>query len=149
MHQEWLLKRNCSMSPRQVAAAYGLLCAAVLAIGLAFAWRGIWFVFAFGLLEIIGLGVALLYYARHATDQERIALSDGCLRVERIEAGRVRQIVLDPCWTRIAVPTRRRTLIALESRGVKVEIGAFVSEEIRRNVAKELRQQLRGSSYLM
>ena len=147
MKQEWLLKRNCSLSPRQAALAYGLLCSGVMIISLAFAWAGLWFVFGFGLIEVGAVGVALLYYARHANDQEHIALSDDRLLIERTEAGMLRRTVLDPSWTRIAPPGRRK-LITLESRGVKVEVGAFVSEDIRRCVATELRQQLKRTSCL-
>ncbi len=149
MAHEWLLKRNCSLSPRQVGKAYGMLCAFVLAIGLAFAVQGIWFVFAFAVLEIVVLAWALLYYARHATDQEHIALTDGCLLIERIEAGQLRQIRLDPYWTKIAGPSSKRMLIALESRGIRIEIGSFVSQEERAKVAQELRRELRASSSLV
>jgi uncharacterized membrane protein len=148
MKHEWLLKRNCSLSPRQVGLVYGSLCGAVVMFSLVFALYGIWFVLAFAALETAGVALALLQYARHATDHEHIALSDGCLLVERVEAGRLRQIRLDPCWTRIALPTRRRSLIRLESRGVKVEIGCFVSEEMRQQVAQELRRELHNSSFL-
>ena len=148
MQGEWHLKRNCSLTPRQVMRAYGTLCAIVLAIGCVFALQGVWYVFAFGAIETGVVVLALLHYARHATDQEHISLSDGCLLVERIEAGQLRQIRLDPNWTRIVVPCRRRSLILLEARGVKVEIGGFVSEEARRQVAQELRRELRRSSYL-
>lgn len=146
MTHEWLLKRNCSMTPRQVAKAYGVLFMFVLAVSLAFALHGIWIVFAFAVLEITVVTTALLYYARHALDQERVFLTEDCLRIERIEAGRVQHFALDPYWTRIAVPERRRQLIALESRGVRVELGSFVSEPIRRMVAKELRASLRGAT---
>jgi uncharacterized membrane protein len=148
MKHEWLLKRNCSLSPRQVGWAYGLLCLGAIGIALLFALLGIWFVFAFAVLEMAGLALALLHYARHATDREHVALSDGCLLVERIEAGERRQVRLDPYWTRIAVPDRQRSLIRLESRGVRVEIGGFVSEEVRQQVAQELRRELRSRSFL-
>lgn len=144
---EWLLKRNCSMSPRQVAIAYGMLCLFTFAIASAFALHGMWVVLAYAVLETCGLAFALLHYARHATDQEHISLSDSCLLVERCQAGTCEQVRLDPYWTRIGLPTRRRTLIQLESRGVKVEVGSFVSEELRRKVADELRAQLRATSY--
>jgi uncharacterized membrane protein len=149
MKREWLLKRNCSLSPRQTALAYGSLCGGVIIVSLVFALHGIWFVFAFAALETAGVALALLQYARHATDHEHIALSDGSLLVERVRAGTVQQIELDACWTRIAVPTRQRSLIQLESRGVKVEIGCFVSEEMRQQVAQELRRELRSSSFLV
>ena len=148
MTQEWLLKRNCSLSPRQVAKAYGALSATVLGIGAAFALQGVWFVFAFALIETGAVMLALLHYARHATDREHIALSGGCLLIERIEGGHVHAVRLDPCWTRVSVPSRRRSLIRLEARGVQVDVGGFVGEEARLKVAHELRRELRATSYL-
>ena len=149
MNQEWRLKRNCSLSPSQAGKAYGVLCVFVLAIGGAFALRGVWFVTAFAVVEIAALAIALLHYARHATDQEHIALSEGCLLIERIEAGQLQQTRLDPYWTRITLPGRRRTLIELEARGVKIAVGGFVSQEQRQQVATELRSALRTASSLV
>lgn len=148
MQHEWHLKRNCSLSPRQVMQAYGMLCAVVFMIGCGFALQGVWLVFAFAAIEIGAVALALLHYARHATDQEHIALSESCLLVERIEAGQLQQVKLDPHWTRIVLPGQRRSLILLESRGVQVEIGGFVSAEAREKFGLELRRELRGSSYL-
>jgi uncharacterized membrane protein len=144
---EWLLKRNCSMAPRQVAFAFGCLCLLTFAIASVFAVRGLWLVLAYALLETCGLALALFHYARHATDHEHIYLSEDCLLVERIEAGECEQVRLDPYWTRIGPPTRDHRLIWIESRGVKVEVGGFVSEEQRRQVADELRAGLGGSSF--
>jgi uncharacterized membrane protein len=135
------------MSPRQAAIAYGMLCLFTFTIASVFAVRGMWLVPAYALLETGGLAVALLHYARHATDQEHIALSDGCLLVERINAGECRQVRLDPYWTRIGLPTRRHALIRIEARGVRVEVGGFVSEEKRRQVAAELCAELRAASF--
>ena len=149
MNAEWLLKRNCSLSPRQAGKAYGALCMVLLAIGLGFTLHGAWWVLAFVLIEIGATVLALLHYARHASDRERIVLSDDCLLVERIEGDRLREVRLDPYWARIAVPTRKRNLIELESRGVKVAVGGYVSEEARQQVAGELRIALRASSFLV
>jgi uncharacterized membrane protein len=148
MTREWTLQRNCAMSPRQVALAYAVLCAGSLAVSLAvFLLHGIWVVFAFSLLELALVGLAMLIYARHALDHETIALSDACLLVDCVEADRHEQARLDPLWTRISVGDEgRRPLIKLESRGVKVEVGRFVTEARRRQVERELRQALRSVS---
>jgi len=148
MTREWTLQRNCAMSPRQVALAYAVLCAGSLAVSLAvFLLHGIWVVFAFSLLELSLAGLAMLVYARHALDHETIALSDACLLVDCVEADRHEQARLDPLWTRVSVgDERRRPLIRLESRGVKVEVGRFVTEARRRQVERELRQALRSVS---
>jgi uncharacterized membrane protein len=147
MTREWTLRRNCSLSPRQVARAYAVLCIGSLAVAVGFLVRGIWFVLAFSLVELALVGLAMLVHARHATDHERIALSESGLLVTCVRADRRDLVRLDPLWTRVVVPDERpRTLIRLESRGVKVEIGRFVDDSRRRQVARELRQALRTVS---
>jgi uncharacterized membrane protein len=149
MTREWTLRRNCSLAPRQVARAYILLCIGSLAVAFGFLFQGIWLVLAFSLFELALVGLALLVYARHATDHERIALSESGLLVTRVLADRRELTRLDPLWTRVVVPDERpRSLIQLESRGVKVEIGRFVDATRRRQVARELRQALRGVSVM-
>jgi uncharacterized membrane protein len=153
MLYECTLQRNCSMTPRQVARAYALLCAMSLAVALAFFLQGVWIVLAFSLLELGCVGLALLLYARHALDRERIVLSSDCLLVECVQADRRSQARLDPLGARVLTgheaagkSSPRPALIMLESRGVRVEIGRFVNESQRRQVARELRQALRQIS---
>jgi uncharacterized membrane protein len=151
MLYECTLQRNCSMTPRQVARAYGVLCTLSLAVALAFFLHGVWIVLAFSLLELSCVGLALLLYARHALDRERIALSSDCLLVECVQAEVHSQALLDPLWTRVLTTTdatARRHLITLESRGVRVEVGRFVNEAQRRQVARELRLALRQVSVM-
>jgi uncharacterized membrane protein len=54
--------------------------------------------------------------------------------------------VLAPAELPAANP--RRALITLESRGVRIEVGRFVNEAKRRQVARELRQALRQVSVM-
>lgn len=155
MLYECTLRRNCSMTPRQVARAYAVLCTISLAIALAFFLHGIWMVLAFSLVELSCVGLALLIYARHALDRERILLSSDCLLVECVQADKRSQARLDPLRTRVLSEAEaaaaahagrgypRRALVMLESRGVRIEIGRFVNEAQRRQVARELRQVLR------
>jgi uncharacterized membrane protein len=149
MPREWHLRRNCSLTPRQVALAYAVLCCGSLAVAIGFLLHGIWMVLAFTLVEIGVVGLALLVYARHALDHERIALTDACLLVESVHADQRRTARLDPLWTRVSVRERgRHALVRLESRGVAVEIGRFVDDARRRQVARELRAALRGVSVM-
>jgi uncharacterized membrane protein len=148
MTREWHLKRNCSLTPRQLAKAYLLLCCGSFGIAVAFTMQGLWIVFAFAVVEMAAVGAALLHYARHALDREHIALTDRCLLVERVLGQRTEQVRLDPHWTRITVPESRRDLIELESKGTRVEVGAFVTDEQRQRIARELRRELRGASFL-
>lgn len=143
--REWLLKRNCSLSPRQFIAALGSLCIAMLVFALPFVlFYGAWLVLIFAMIEIAGLVAAFVHYARHARDREHIVLADGSLLVEYIEADSVRQFRLEPDWIRIVPPKRYGDLIRLQCGGrYAVEIGRFVTVEKRQRLAEELRQALR------
>ena len=145
MARYWVLKRNCSLTPRQSGAVYALLCTASFGIALVFLVQGIWIVLAFALVEMLAVGLALLHYARHALDTERIALLEACLLVERIDAGHREEIRLDPVRLRVSGPAPRQgKLIRLESAGVSVEVGSYVAEPVRVQVARELGQALRS-----
>lgn len=145
MAHTWTLKRNCSLTPRQSAGAYALLCTGSFGIALAFLLQGIWIVLAFAIVEMAAVGWALLHYARHALDVESIALTERYLLVERIDAGRRSHFQLDPLRTRIQPPVpRARKLILLESPGTSIEIGSYVSEPIRQQVAQELARAMRA-----
>lgn len=143
---EWLLKRNCSLSPRQLGTAYAVLLLAALAVAAMFVLQGAWHVLVFALLEMAAVALAFLHYARHATDHEHIALAKDCLLVERVEGGAVRQVCLDPRWTHIALPQHAGELVGLEARGVTVEVGTFVTDAGRRKFAQELQQELQRQS---
>ena len=79
---QWLLRRNCSMTPVQLIAFYLSLCAWSLAIAVAFWWYGATLVMPFASLELLAIGAALFVYARHAGDRERVILKPGRLTVE-------------------------------------------------------------------
>lgn len=140
--REWLLKRNCSISPRQLMLAYSGLCIASLAIALAFAWHGVWAVLGFAVLELGVVGCALLYYARHATDNERIVLHDNSLLVELTQGGKVRCFTLMRHGIRLQPSTAQRGMIRLESSGTGVEVGRYLTARKRHELLLELRHEL-------
>lgn len=146
---EWCMKRNCSLTPRQALLVYALLSAATLAIALAFTLRGAWMVLAFALVETTAVGAALYYYARHALDQECIRLGEGWLLVEQRSGPRAMQLRLDPHHTRVSLADPGlHTLIVLEARGERVEVGRYLTPPARLQVAHELCDALRPGSLL-
>ena len=78
----WFLKRNCSVTPAQLAWLYLSLCVVLLGIGCFFWLQGALLILPFASLELALVGVAFLLYARHAADGERISLQGGRLVVE-------------------------------------------------------------------
>lgn len=141
--REWTLRRNCSLSPRQLALFYASLCVASFAIAGLVTLFGMHYVLWFALLEMMVLGLALLIYARHAEDREHIELTDDCLLVELIEMERVRQFRLNRYLTRVWLPSSRQALVMLQAAGTRVQVGRFLTERKRREFAQELEQELR------
>ena len=140
--REWVLSRNCSLSPRQLALAYALLCGMSLMVATIFTLSGAWYILVFAILELSAVGLAFLLYARHATDREHIALADDCLLVELVQVEQVEQFRLNPRWTRVESPATRNDLIGLEANGIRVEVGRFLTEWKRREFARELKRAL-------
>lgn len=137
--REWLLRRNCSLTPGQLGIAYVVMCALSFSVAGAFLIVGFWHILIFTVLEMTAVAAAFLYYARHATDYEHIVLANGHLVVEQVSAGRLRSVTLDCHWLRLQMPQRYGELIHLESRGVAVDIGTFATIPHRRALAQELR----------
>jgi len=142
--REWLMKRNCSISPRQLMLAYSGLCVASLGIAIAFSVRGAWYVLGFSVLELGIVGSAMLYYARHATDSERIVLRGEWLKVELTEGGKARSFTLACRGIRLTVLSAPPGLIRLQSAGtgVEVEVGRYLTTRKRHELLLELRHEL-------
>ena len=138
----WVLRRNCALTPRQVGRFYAslVLVSALIAVG--FAINGAWMVLPFSCAEVLAVGVALLVYARHATDHERVCLNDSRLVVEAVSAGARTVTTLDRHWARVIVEAGRRVGVVLAERGRRVPVGRFVGDEERRRFAEELRRAL-------
>ncbi|MGO4326479.1 DUF2244 domain-containing protein [Cupriavidus sp. 2TAF22] len=141
--KDWLMKRNCSLSPRQVGWFYLSIVCVSLAIALFFAWRGSWLVLPFAGLDLLGLGIALLVYARHAADYERVSLADGLLVVEAVSAGQVTRHEFNPLWVRVELGESLRALVQLRSGKCAVQVGCFLDPYKRRKFAQELVSALR------
>ncbi len=140
---QWLLRRNCSMTPLQLVAFYLSLCAWSLAIAGAFWSRGATFVMPFATIEMLAIGAALFVYARHAGDRERVLLKPGRLTVECTLGRHTDHVEFAPAWVRVEPAHGDRSLIEISGEGKRVAIGRFVRPELRRALADELRAALR------
>ena len=132
------------MAPRQLAAFYGSLCIISLAIAAWFWGQGATLVMPFAWAELVGVGTALVVYARHATDFEHIDLRRGRLTVERGNGTHVERVEFVSAWVRVEPAEGDRSLIELSGQGQQISVGRFVRPELRRQLADELRVALRG-----
>lgn len=145
---EWLLKRNCSVSPGQVLAFFASIGVVSLVIATAFWLHGATFILPFTCLELLALAVALLVYARHAGDHERVCLNDGRLIVERRDGNAVER------WEwpaeRVQIDCRLVAggtgLIEFSGQGRRAEVGRHVRAELRRPLAREFSRALHAAA---
>ncbi|GBH27618.1 DUF2244 domain-containing protein [Burkholderia vietnamiensis] len=140
---DWLMKRNCSVSPRQFVLFYVSLAGFSLVIAALLMWRGAWLVMPFPGIELLAVGGAVAIYARHAVDYERIRLFPHRLVIERMDAERLTQIEFNPRWVRVEPGATPRDPIRLVSRGQTVVIGQHLAQYKRAQFADELRVSLR------
>jgi len=140
---QWLLKRNCSIAPRQLLLFCASLCVLSLGIAVMFWMQGATLVMPFASLEMLALGAALLLYSRHATDFEAICLAAGRLTVEHTSGRTTHRAEFAPAWVRIEPEHGDGSLVELSGQGQRIAIGRFVRPELRRQLADELRWALR------
>jgi uncharacterized membrane protein len=142
---QWLFKKNCSFTPKQVGIFYLAQSTLSLIVASFFLYQGVWLVLPFTLLELVVLALALLIYARHATDYERIDIRQGELLVETSNAGRVMQFVFNTSWVRVDGVLNSQKLISINYQGQVLEIGHFMHVSLRNNFLLEFAQALRKS----
>jgi uncharacterized membrane protein len=145
---EWLLKRNCSMGPAQLFGVYLSLAAVSLAIALGFTWHGAPPVLAFAGIELLLVGAALLVYARHASDHERITLAGATLSVAHHRGADVDICRFRAAWVRVEPLSSDRSLIELTGDGQAAHVGRYLRPELRQPLAQELRLALRSQQRL-
>ncbi len=137
-----MLKRNCSISPRQLARFYASLCFVSLLLATIFTLGGAWLVLVFSVVELSAVGAAFLYYARHACDRECIWFAGTDMVVELVESDRIRQLRFDISTLRIDAPGLPSALIRIRSGNSQIEVGRYLPYYKRREFASELRQSL-------
>jgi uncharacterized membrane protein len=140
---QWILKRNCSFTPAQLFGAYFALCVVSLAIALGFTWHGAAPVLAFAAVELLLVGAALLVYARHAADQERITLANGALSVEHRHGPQTERWQFRAAWVRVEPHHGEGSLVELSGDGRQSLVGRYLRPEMRTPLAQELRAALR------
>lgn len=141
---QWLLKRNCSVTPTQLLGLFVSLSLVSLGIATFFWFQGATLVMPFAWAELIAVGAAFTVYARHARDGEKIFLQDGQLVVELETAGRLQRTEFNRDWVRVEPKGGDGSLIEVSGQGQSVQVGRHVRPELRPALAREIRYALRG-----
>lgn len=142
---QWVLRRNCSLTPGQLFGFFVSVCVVSLGIAVGFAWNGAPVVLWFAGIELVLLALALLFYARHATDADTVTLTGQELTVEQsFGSTRTLSRFRSP-WVSVEPSQGDGSLIELSGQGQVARIGRFLRPEARADFARELRSALRHS----
>ncbi|WP_297839845.1 DUF2244 domain-containing protein [Pseudomonas sp.] len=157
--KDWLLKRNCAVTPQQFLGFYLFLATISFSVAAVVALSGAWMVLIFSALELVAVGIAFVVYARHAVDYEHIRLQPHRLIVEQMSAQHKTQYEFNPRWVRIELGEqdssraryrRPRGMplepITLHAAGKTVEIGQHLAQDRRAQFVQDLRAWIRRCS---
>ena len=146
---QWLLLRNCSVTPKQLLGLF--LSLSVVSLGIAtFFWiQGATLIMPFAWAELVAVAIAFTVYARHARDGEKISLQGGQLVVELQTAGRLHRAAFNREWVRVEPKNGDGSLIEVSGQGQSVRVGRHVRPELRPALAREIRIALRASANVL
>lgn len=137
------MKRNCSITPRQLGLVFFSLCSVSSLISFFFLIQGAPYVAAFAGLELLAVGAAMIAFARRTGDYEQLTLTGRSLVVEQTISGRAQHASWATDWLRIEPKAGQGSLVQLSGQGQTLHVGRFLRPELRSDFAQELRQALR------
>ena len=141
---ERVARRNNSLSSGSRLLAFAFIFVVSVGIAIAFAAFGAWPILPFAGLEMLVLYLAFRYIERHSADYESITIDGDTVRVELSEAGCTRSRTFSRYWAQVVVnPDGSR--LALRSHGRELEIGRYMIDEQRLELARALERRLRGA----
>lgn len=138
----WLMKRNCSFSPKQVGLFYlSIVCFSLLVAGY-FYLIGVWMILIFTSIEILAVTIALYVYSRHALDYEKITIVGKQLLFERSWGGKLQQHEFNTIWTKLVRSDATGKDLILKTSSKEVPIGFFISANQQEQFENELKRYL-------
>lgn len=139
---EWLLKRNCSISPYQMAGIFLLLALVSLCIGISFYLMGATLILPYCFLEIAVLLLAFLYNAKHANDYEQLIIEPYLIKVTSKNGNCETSIELNRLLSRVEQLENQGSLISITQGAKQVYFGNHIHVSLRERLWREIRLKL-------
>ncbi|WP_440996408.1 DUF2244 domain-containing protein [Arhodomonas sp. SL1] len=128
----------------ETVRCFAVIVIVALGVALVFTWLGFWPILPFAGLELSALGWALYVSARRELDTEVVTVGDTWVRIEKGRRRPESQWRLDRYFSEVWLEdTGRRPgapRLFVRCGGERVELGSFLLEDDRRNLARQLRR---------
>lgn len=115
-------------------------------IGILLYFRGFSLILPFSGLDVIGLGIALYLTARKSELREVVTISEGLVSIETGYKKPETKYEFKGSWTRVILQTPKESWhpsqLFIRSGNDQIEIGKFLNEEERVELAGELKKAI-------
>lgn len=141
-----VVRPNRSLTRRQLQLVFLVIAGICLSIASVFAVLGMWPVLPFAGAEVIAVGIGFYLSAVGGRETEVVSVNSDEVAVEKGRRRLTQRWVTQRAWAQIRLlPPRIRwypTRLVIRSHGKEVELGGFLNEDERRQLAGELRDAI-------
>jgi len=141
-----VVRPNRSLTRRQLQLVFLVIAGICLSIASVFAVLGMWPVLPFAGAEVIAVGIGFYLSAVSGRETEVVSVNSDEVAVEKGRSRLTQRWVTQRAWAQIRLlPPRIRwypTRLVIRSHGKEVELGGFLNEDERRQLAGELRDAI-------
>jgi uncharacterized membrane protein len=143
-------KPNSSLSSESRVMLFILLSIIPILVAIGFTIMGLWVVFPFVGLELLGLAGAFYFFNSHSDDYESIVIENDQVVIQKHTRRQTKQFVLNAIWAKVIVnhAPNGNLHLYLRSHGKSIEIGSYMDNERRSVLAKQLKEKLSAGSML-
>lgn len=138
-----VVRPNRSLTRRQLQLVFLVIAGICLSIASVFAVLGMWPVLPFAGAEVIAVGIGFYLSAVSGRETEVVSVNSDEVAVEKGRNRLTQRWVTQRAWAQIRLlPPRIRwypTRLVIRSHGNEVELGAFLNEDERLQLAGTLR----------
>lgn len=144
----WVIRPNRSLTVRQAVQIYAVITLCCLGIAVFYAMHGYWPILPFAGLEVLVLGVAFYLTLRRSGMREVVSVEGEVVKVEKGRETPQESWECPRAWAQVRLERPRidwyPSRLAILFQGKQVEIGRFLNEMERQELAYELQQAIRA-----
>jgi len=142
----FMIRPNCSLPWRETVQFYLGMVIVSFSIAIAFAMKGMWLVLPFAGLEMLVLGIALYLVARRSMRWQLLNIHEDCVDiVEGLDQSEIHSRY-QRAWVQVrleaSVVKGHPPRLLLRSHGRSTEIGGYLTEIEKQQLAQQLRDAL-------
>jgi uncharacterized membrane protein len=139
---QFVIQPNQSLTWREMKIFYGCIVAVSLSIATGFSVIGFWPILPFAGAELVLLGGCLYVCARRGSAREVVSVRDDSVEIEKGRDRPEQRWCFSRSWAQVRLlrPGQRRypSRLVIRSHGSQVELGGFLNECERRQLAADL-----------